>query len=132
MLLIRTGSTLYLQCNLLSLFATALRYTALQGNFTSPRYPKNYPNNALQNYIIKINQDGLIDINFEVFALESSSTCSYDYVKFYHVIGSSRTLAATYCGEGPKKCNSATNEVLVQFKSDGSSTRKGFFATYKF
>ena len=122
----------YPECNLISLFATALRYTAIQGNFTSPGYPNNYPDNALQNYTIKINQNGSIEIAFEVFDLEFSSTCRYDYVKIYHVIGSSQILAATYCGRGPRTFKSSTNEVLVQFKSDGSVNRKGFFARYKF
>ena len=121
----------YLQCNLLSFFATALMYTALQGNFTSTGYPNNYPINAFQNYTIKINQDCRIEIAFEVFDLQSSSTCRYDYVKIYNVIGSSQILAATYCGRGPRTFKSSTNEVLVQFKSDGSINKKGFFARYK-
>ena len=132
MLLITTGSALYLQCNFLSLFATALWYTALQGNFTSPGYPNNYPDNALQNYTIKINQNGSINIAFEVFVLEPSSRCIDDYVKIYNVIGSRQILAATYCRGAPRKFISSTNEVLVQFKSDGFFNRKGFFATYKF
>ena len=82
---------------------TATKYSALQGDFTSPGYPNNYPNNALQNYHIKINQNGSIEINFEVFDLEFSSTCRYDYVKIYHVIGSSQILAATYCGKDQRK-----------------------------
>ena len=131
-LMIRNGFVFYLLYNTFYFFATEKKYSALQGNFASPGYPNNYPENALQNYHIKINQNGSIAIAFEVFDLESSSACIYDYVKIYNFIGSRQILAATYCGQGPRKFISSTNEVLVQFKSDGSVNGKGFFARYKF
>ena len=120
--------------NFCSFFLSAQRdySTELQGSFTSPRYPNNYPNNALSNYHFGFNQNGSIEIDFLVFGLEQTSTCSYDYVKIYNVFPKSRILAATYCGNGPRKFTSSTNEVLVQFQSDRSFYGKGFFATYKF
>ena len=131
-LMIRNGFEFYLLYNTFYFFATEKKYSALQGNFTSPGYPNNYPDNTLEDYHIKINKNGSIEIAFQVFDLESSSACSNDYVKIYYVFGSSQILAATYCGKGPKKFKSITNEVLIQFKSDGSVNGKGFFARYKF
>ena len=82
-------------------------------------------------YSIKVQQNGTIEIDFQVFDLEYSATCERDFVKIYDILPSRSDLSATYCGQVTRKFESKSNEVLVQFKSDGSVAGQGFYASYK-
>ena len=84
------------------------------------------------NYNIKVKRNATIEIDFQIFDIEDASTCNRDYVKIYEVFPSRSELSATFCGQVTRKYQSKSNEVLVEFKSDGSVKRRGFYASYAF
>ena len=56
---------------------------------------------------------------------------SYDSVTIYDGGSSTSTMMGFYCGDSiPPSHVSSSNEVLIQFKSDGSQERAGFQMEY--
>jgi len=74
----------------------------------------------------------LIVHSFEKFRLEGHSRCAFDSVSIYNgkMINSSR-LIARYCGYTiPPDVVSSGSTVVVNFATDSSVMREGFFARY--
>jgi hypothetical protein len=56
---------------------------------------------------------------------------SYDSLTIYDGGSSTSSMMGKYCGNSiPPSHVSSSNEVLIQFKSDGSQTRAGFKMEY--
>nr|XP_033495310.1 cubilin [Epinephelus lanceolatus] len=73
-----------------------------------------------------------INLTFESFDLESSSTCRYDYVKVYDGDNMNFPLVGTFCGSFiPAYFVSSGNFLTVHFVTDGSVQKRGFNATYR-
>ncbi|KAG8449759.1 hypothetical protein GDO86_016419 [Hymenochirus boettgeri] len=106
-----------------------LPYT--NGTMISANYPSAYPNNANCVWLIRT-PSGQVSLQFQAFDIESSPGCVSDYIKIYD--GPSKTspvLVDKACGAGliPLQIAS-TNQMLVEFVSDGAFTGVGFKATY--
>ncbi|XP_031811861.1 deleted in malignant brain tumors 1 protein-like [Sarcophilus harrisii] len=99
------------------------------GSFTSPYYPGHYP--VLLNCIWKIEvaKDFQISLVFDDFQVESDPSCSYDYVEIFD--GSLEAPSFGRFCRGPiPTLTSQSNQMTVVFKTDGSTTDRGFSASY--
>ncbi|KAE8587887.1 hypothetical protein XENTR_v10022165 [Xenopus tropicalis] len=101
------------------------------GAMISANYPSAYPNNANCVWLIRI-PSGQVTLEFQAFDIQSSPGCVSDYIKIYD--GPSKTspvLEDRACGIGLIPIQIAsTNQMLVEFVSDGVVTGTGFKATY--
>ena len=104
--------------------------TATTGNFTSPGYPNNYPNDMCCSYQITGEEGKSIKIDFLYFNLEFEPICNYDLVKIYEGNSTNGVLARTFCGNGSRRYTSVGNKLFVLFKSDFSIAHQGFFARF--
>ncbi|XP_035684202.1 uncharacterized protein LOC118421148 [Branchiostoma floridae] len=98
-----------------------------EGNFTSPGFPNNYPNNTNMTWRIEADSDDVVHLKFVRFDLEGIFFCLWDYV----VVHGSINDPETFCGiVVPKEMISISNVLSVDFISDDSESRPGFFARY--
>ncbi|KAE8587888.1 hypothetical protein XENTR_v10022166 [Xenopus tropicalis] len=101
------------------------------GTMISANYPSAYPNNANCVWLIRIPSEQ-VTLQFQAFDIQSSPGCVSDYIKIYD--GPSKTspvLVDRACGTGLIPIQIAsTNQMLVEFVSDGAVNGTGFKATY--
>ncbi|KAK6748609.1 hypothetical protein RB195_001309 [Necator americanus] len=98
---------------------------ASSGSFASPNFPQHYPSSKNCVWEIEADEGYQIFLNFTSFNVEGMKTeCAYDYVK----IGESEKLCGDYAE--PLLFTSASNRVRVEFVSDSSVERTGFFAHF--
>ncbi|XP_075049426.1 embryonic protein UVS.2-like [Mixophyes fleayi] len=102
-----------------------------KGTVNSANYPFAYPNDASCVWLIRTPSDQ-VTLNFNAFDVQSSPNCVSDYIKIYD--GPSRkspVLLDKRCGSGKiSPIVASTNQMLIEFVSDGSGTGTGFKATY--
>ncbi|XP_066292099.1 enteropeptidase-like isoform X2 [Branchiostoma lanceolatum] len=104
--------------------------TGFYGNFTSPGYPGNYPNNARCSWLITVSSDKIVLIRFTAFNLESASGCRYDALAVHDGPNATAPVLATLCGSSARSVSTTGNSAFLVFTSDGSVTGSGFFATF--
>ncbi|KAM8835503.1 procollagen C-endopeptidase enhancer a [Synchiropus picturatus] len=109
------------------------KITKAQGEIMTPNWPdKKYPAGTSCSWLITVEPDKVIQVNFEKFALESDTYCRFDYVAFFN--GGEKDdsrLIGRFCGdEAPQPIITSGNTMLVQFVSDLSVTSDGFLARY--
>ena len=69
-------------------------------------------------------------MQFTAFDVESSSTCSYDYVTIKN--GDGTTLMEKTCGSSlPAAVTSTSNIVEIYFHTDGGDTESGWRLTWR-
>ena len=89
--------------------------------FTSPRYPRNYPNNQRMSLVIFGNRLQELSVNCNArndFDIEGHRFCSHDYLKINF---------SKYCnGRSPPRAI-RSRALRVRFRSDRSITGKGFY-----
>ncbi|KAL2094551.1 hypothetical protein ACEWY4_009270 [Coilia grayii] len=110
------------------------KYTKSQGTLKTPNWPdKHYPPGVTCSWLITVEPNMAVEVNFEKFTIEGDTYCRFDYVAFYN--GGEREDSrriGKYCGDvAPKELVSNGNVLLVQFVSDTSVTSDGFMATYR-
>lgn len=99
----------------------------VNGTFSSPMYPQNYPNLASCVWYLNAAVGENIQLHFEVFDLENV----YDVVEVRDGKGPESLLLAVYTGVNPlPDVFSTTNQMTVYFTSDSTSTAKGFLANF--
>lgn len=109
------------------------KITKSQGEVTTPNWPDNkYPPGTSCSWLITVEPDMVIQVQFDKFVLEADTYCRFDYVAFYN--GGERNdsqLIGKYCGDqAPGPIITSGNVLLVQFVSDLSVTSDGFLAYY--
>ncbi|XP_007935102.1 deleted in malignant brain tumors 1 protein [Orycteropus afer afer] len=97
------------------------------GQFSSPFYPENYPNNARCVWDIEVQNNYRVTVIFRDVQLEGG--CRYDYIEVFDGPYHSSPLIARVC-DGSGSFTSSSNFMSVRFVSDGSVTRRGFRAEY--
>ncbi|KAH6931478.1 hypothetical protein HPB50_024670 [Hyalomma asiaticum] len=110
------------------------RYEDDEGEITSPRFPENYANNLNCSYLIVVPQGSRLELSFdsENFELESHDTCKYDNLTLYEGNStSSPVLGGPWCGTIAPGNYSVASSALVMFRTDWSSTGKGFRLRYR-
>lgn len=75
------------------------KIVARYGQFTTPNYPNEYPNDINCKWNITVPNGYLIQLNFTQFEIESTNYCTFDYVK---VKGKNKMLGP-YCGRRNRK-----------------------------
>ena len=102
--------------------------TANYGYFSSPNYPNNYPNNARCSYSISAPSGRQIVVRVHYYDIENEGSCRYDKLE----IKAGNTILASLCGSNNNTVQyiARTNQVTALFRSDGSVTRRGFYASY--
>ncbi|KAF7648099.1 hypothetical protein LDENG_00162070 [Lucifuga dentata] len=102
------------------------------GGFSSPNYPLPYHPNAECYWNIRTSQGSVLLLSFSNFHLESSSTCSYDYLAVHDGNSSSSPQLAKLCGNQiPDTINATSNELYVKLRTDSSVSTGGFLASYR-
>uniref|UniRef100_A0A673JSX7 CUB domain-containing protein n=1 Tax=Sinocyclocheilus rhinocerous TaxID=307959 RepID=A0A673JSX7_9TELE len=99
------------------------------GEFSSPNYPDNYPNNRECVYKIIVEVNMQIMLNVTDFELEGFSSCGFDYLEIRDGGYETSPLIGKYCGtNGPPIIVSHSNRLWLKFRSDHSLTYRGFKA----
>ncbi|XP_069810968.1 adhesion G-protein coupled receptor G6 isoform X3 [Dendropsophus ebraccatus] len=116
-----------LQRTVLSCANCKLTFTAPSGSFTSPCYPKLYPNSQDCKWTIQAPEGFRIQITFVDFDVEEAQGCMYDSLSINN--GES---VSKFCGITAKglSFNSTGNVMIITFVSDFSIQKKGFSITY--
>ncbi|XP_075958084.1 procollagen C-endopeptidase enhancer a [Anarhichas minor] len=109
------------------------KMTKSQGEVMTPNWPdKKYPAGTSCSWLITVEPDMVIQVNFDKFVLEADTYCRFDYVAFFN--GGEKDdsrLIGRYCGDqAPQPITTSGNVLLVQFVSDLSVTSDGFLARY--
>ena len=124
----RTSNVVEIYLILWFLLACGGRFTSVNGRFTSPGYPRNYPNYARCRYVIRVPYCNRIELRFEYFNLEQG----YDKVRIMQMDSGLLVDVANVTGYGSteRKFVSVENVFILLFTSDGSVTSAGFTARY--
>ncbi|KAL3883315.1 hypothetical protein ACJMK2_029591 [Sinanodonta woodiana] len=98
---------------------------AQSGYISTPRYPSNYRDNA--DCSTKITVDPHQKINLTIIDMDLESNGTYSCMDWLYALDGLRsvTLCARRANEGVAILQS--NEITIQFKSDSSGNRKGFW-----
>ncbi len=103
--------------------------TAATGTISSPGYPKKYTDDLDCTSTITVAPGKRILLNFTAFDVEASyGGCLYDYLQ---IVDGSRSRK--FCGNGAQRLRSyksKTNKLTLRFKTDSTTTRTGYHATY--
>ncbi|KAI8494927.1 hypothetical protein Bbelb_275320 [Branchiostoma belcheri] len=104
--------------------------TGFSGNFTSPGFPGNYPNNADCSWLITVSPDKIVVIRFAAFNLESSTGCRYDSLAVHDGPNGTAPVLANFCGSSARSVYTTGNSAFVMLTSDSAVTTSGFHATF--
>ena len=97
------------------------------GNFFSPGYPLNYPNQKRCTWGITVPADYRILVAFDDFQTQRNS----DVLKIYDGASNSSDLLATLSGyQSGSTYGSSGSSLWFEFTTDKSVTKNGFHATY--
>ncbi|XP_029416580.1 deleted in malignant brain tumors 1 protein [Nannospalax galili] len=102
--------------------------TQSSGQFSSPFYPANYPNNARCVWNIQVPNNYRVTVVFRDVQLEGG--CNYDYIQVFDGPYKSSPLIARVCDGARGSFTSTSNFMSIRFITDGSVTRRGFQAEY--
>ncbi|CAL8311895.1 unnamed protein product [Merluccius merluccius] len=107
-------------------------FNSTAGTLSSPALSMtNYHHNLNCSYHVMVRQDRVIDLKFNTFQLEVSSSCRYDYVSVYDGGSTAAPLLGKYCGAAlPPNLRSTTNQLYLLFVTDNTVNGIGWRATY--
>ncbi|XP_069007315.1 cubilin [Embiotoca jacksoni] len=104
--------------------------TAPSGEIHSPSYPSSYPNNVDCSWVISVDPNHRVLLNFSDLDIEYHSNCNWDYVAVHDGPTSSSPLLVRVCGTVPPSITSTQNTMYVRFRSDSSRRHRGFSARF--
>ncbi|XP_062388450.1 deleted in malignant brain tumors 1 protein-like [Sardina pilchardus] len=111
-------------------------WTTPEGEFTSPNYPRHYPNKAHCTWTIKSTGNRVVELKFPAVELEPDwiKDCRFDSIKVFDGPASDQRLIGLLCGTQTETGHftSTRNELTVVFSSDSSTSHPGFKAQYSF
>ncbi|XP_030834881.1 bone morphogenetic protein 1 homolog isoform X1 [Strongylocentrotus purpuratus] len=106
-------------------------FTGLRGNISSPSYPEPYPRDKNCVWQIVAPSNYRISLQFITFDLEGNEVCKYDYVDVRSGLNEEGTLHGKFCGnEIPETITSRFNNLRIDFRSDNTVAKEGFFANF--
>ncbi len=105
--------------------------TGNSGNITSPGYPLKYPENILCSWNITVDEKFRIQIEFLDFEIEAAVGCLYDYVLLRDGLTVNSPVLGKVCHVNPQSILSTGSSVLVQFYSDMSEVKRGFYIKWR-
>ena len=98
-----------------------------QARITTPNYPENYYNDLTCTWTITAPTGSRIKLEFVDFDLEGDGNCPYDFVSIFEGIAAQRSVAKK-CGTSAGGPYYTSNQMTIEFQTDGSTTKKGFDA----
>ena len=98
------------------------------GNFVSPNYPDNYPDNLNCSWGITVPSGYRVQVDFDTFEVEDT----HDYLRIYNGPSSSSPQLASLTGSLSTPCTlfSSGPSLWFNFVTDSTVTKKGFKASY--
>ncbi|XP_071062991.1 LOW QUALITY PROTEIN: cubilin [Pseudochaenichthys georgianus] len=107
-------------------------FNSTMGTVSSPALSMtNYLHNINCTYHIMVQADKVVDLKFNTFHLESSSSCRYDYVAVYDGQDTLAPLLGQFCGAVlPPNLRSSSNQLFIVFSTDASVNGIGWRAVY--
>ncbi|XP_055601686.1 cubilin homolog [Uranotaenia lowii] len=109
-------------------------FTKTEGEISSPRRNEDnfYPHNLNCEYLIQLPAETKIEIKFNRFHLEASDSCKFDYVAVFDGRTVDAPSLGKFCGDRiPAEITSSSNNLLLLFRSDWSTSHGGFSISYK-
>lgn len=109
-------------------------FTGTDGVLSSPvTYDdRTYPNNLECDYLIRQPRNMTILLTVLEFHLEDSTECKFDYLEIYDGKSNIDPLIGRFCAMSiPRTIRSQSNEILIKFKTDWSTSHSGFNIKYK-
>lgn len=102
--------------------------TEVQGEFTSPCFPQNYPNSQACRWTMQAPAGFIIQLSFLHFDLEEAPGCIYD-----RVVVNTGSTDVKFCGPTANglTLNSTGNVMELSFTSDFSVQKKGFKVSFR-
>ncbi|XP_077015414.1 cubilin-like [Tamandua tetradactyla] len=99
---------------------------------SSPRFPANYPNNQNCSWTVQAQPPfSHITLSFSHFELESSPSCSHDFVEVLDGSSEDAPLRGRYCGVSvPQPLTSFSRALTLRFVSNTWVNSGGFHATF--
>lgn len=106
--------------------------TANEGEFQTPYFNTQYPNNADCTWTItKVAEENDLWLRFTEFDLEDSINCTADYVVIRDGKDNNAPLIGKYCGKTlPEPVKASAQSLYVMFHSDELDAFKGFKAEW--
>ncbi|KAL2085662.1 hypothetical protein ACEWY4_018982 [Coilia grayii] len=105
--------------------------TTSTGGLTSPNYPLPYHPNVECYWLIKSSEGSRPTLTFGDFHLETSSSCTYDYLEVYDGNSTNALKLAHLCGSQlPAPIAASKEQLFVKLRTDSSVSAGGFIATY--
>lgn len=106
--------------------------TGSSGIIKSPNYPNNYPTNKVCTWTIKVGATEEIELEFLNVDVEGDSNCRYDYIEVRDGGNEYAAFKKKFCGNTiPEVIKSSGDALYVEFFSDQSGTKSGFYASWK-
>ncbi|KAG7328716.1 hypothetical protein KOW79_008660 [Hemibagrus wyckioides] len=102
--------------------------TQSQGEFFSPQYPSNYPNNARCTWTLLAGDLQVVSLNLTFVDMESCC----DFIHVYNGPTAQHSLLGSVTGNQIASFNSSSRYMTVVFSTDGSVTGQGFRAQWSF
>ncbi|XP_041375026.1 neuropilin-1-like [Gigantopelta aegis] len=125
--------TLFFVCSVAFVTSTVTNLVAnhTSGFFTSTNYPNNYFDATSDFwYLTAENASDVIGIKFYDTGIESSTDCTYDYVKVYDGPVTSSPLLGKFCDHSEPCYVSTGDRMTIYFSTDATVSDKGFKAKY--
>ncbi|CAG0904641.1 unnamed protein product, partial [Darwinula stevensoni] len=108
-------------------------FTTPTGNILSPNYPQNYDHSDDCGYLIRVDANHAVELQFVDFDVEPHNNCSYDYVALFDGPDENSPELMRHCGASlpsPAVFRSTGNEMFLRLKADGFAAARGFMANY--
>ncbi|XP_038649437.1 CUB domain-containing protein 2 [Scyliorhinus canicula] len=110
-------------------------FTAIKGNFSSPRYPNIYPNNINCHWTVQQPLGYRVKVHLTDFELEDrdslSDACDYDFLAIFEGGSETDTLLGKWCGQNPPpSLLSNGNRLLFVLSADRNTASRGFHVSY--
>ena len=92
-----------------------------------------YKSNLFCQWVVIAPPEHIVQINFIAFEIEEDKECKYDYVQIFNNGSERAESLGRFCGSTiPAVLTSTDNVVTIVFKTDESTSRNGFSASFSF
>ncbi|KAF4532436.1 hypothetical protein B566_EDAN014438 [Ephemera danica] len=105
-------------------------FTSVEGAFTTPKYPRSYPNNIECIWTINTSPGNKALVTFDSFDIEESDNCNGDYLEIRSGPTGAGQFLGVFCGNTVLNNITAAAKLWIKFRSDDDGTSSGFLAYY--
>ncbi|XP_071942939.1 cubilin-like isoform X2 [Antedon mediterranea] len=109
-------------------YSCNVRYRSQTGSFQFPSSGSDYPHGVSCAWVIEVDSNSVVEINFPQFSVESHPECAYDFLQINDGPTASDYSFGRYCDANrpPPTLTSTSYEMYFWFKSDVSVASDGF------